>query len=77
MLFTPCNQRLKTTEEVEQYFPGFMAFVDCTEQPIPRPKNKKKSGHIIQVKKETCSQKPVCSKSEGDDNLQIQAQTDR
>jgi hypothetical protein len=27
-------------EEVEQYFPGFLAFVDVTEQPIPRPKNR-------------------------------------
>ncbi len=27
---------------MEEYFPGFMAFTDCTEQPIPRPKNKKK-----------------------------------
>jgi len=27
---------------VEEYFPGFMAFTDCTEQPIPKPKNKKK-----------------------------------
>ena len=32
-------KRLKTKEEVEQYFPGFMAFTDCSEQPIPRPKN--------------------------------------
>lgn len=32
-------KRLKTKEEVETYFPGFMAFTDCTEQPIPRPKN--------------------------------------
>ena len=31
------TKRLKTPEEVEQYFPGFMAFTDCTEQPIPRP----------------------------------------
>ncbi|MDR4491490.1 MAG: transposase [Candidatus Nitrosocosmicus sp.] len=30
---------LKTREEVERYFPGFMAFTDCSEQPIPRPKN--------------------------------------
>jgi hypothetical protein len=37
------TKKLKTKEEVEQYFPGFMAFTDCTEQPIPRPtKNKKK-----------------------------------
>ena len=34
------TKRLKTKEEVEEYFPGFMAFTDCTEQPIPRPKNK-------------------------------------
>ena len=34
------TRRLKTTEEVEEYFPGFMAFTDCTEQPIPRPKNR-------------------------------------
>ena len=34
------TKRLKTKEEVEAYFPGFLAFVDCTEQPIPRPKNR-------------------------------------
>ena len=34
------TRRLKTKEEVEQYFPDFMAFVDVTEQPIPRPKNR-------------------------------------
>lgn len=33
-------KRLKTKEEIEQYFPGFLAFVDCTEQPIPRPKSR-------------------------------------
>jgi len=34
------TKRLKSKEEVEQYFPGFMAFIDCTEQQIPRPENK-------------------------------------
>jgi DDE superfamily endonuclease/Helix-turn-helix of DDE superfamily endonuclease len=34
------TRRLKTKEEVEQYFPGFLAFVDVTEQPIPRPENR-------------------------------------
>lgn len=34
------TKRLKTPEEVEQYFPGFMAFTDCSEQAIPRPKNR-------------------------------------
>lgn len=32
-------RRARTPEEVEQYFPGFMAFIDATEQEIPRPKN--------------------------------------
>ena len=30
-------RRLGTVEEVERYFPGFKAFVDTTEQEIPRP----------------------------------------
>ncbi len=34
------TKRLKTLQEVEQYFPGFMAFIDCTEQQIPRPEDK-------------------------------------
>ena len=36
------TKRLKTPEEVEQYFPGFLSFIDCTEQQIPRPVNKRK-----------------------------------
>jgi hypothetical protein len=31
------TKRLKTSEEVEQYFPGFLSFIDTTEQQIPRP----------------------------------------
>jgi hypothetical protein len=34
------TRRLRTTEEVERYFPGFKAFIDSTEQEIPRPENK-------------------------------------
>ena len=34
------TKRLKTPEEVEQYFPGFLSFIDSTEQPIPRPVDK-------------------------------------
>jgi hypothetical protein len=33
-------QRLKTPAEVEKYFPGFLAFTDCTEQQISRPVDK-------------------------------------
>src|SRR3954470_22073338 len=36
------TKRLKTTEEVEQYFPGFLAFIDSTEQQIPRPTDNKR-----------------------------------
>ena len=35
------TKRLKTPEEVEQYFPGFLSFVDSTEQQIPRPEDKR------------------------------------
>jgi len=34
--------RLGTLEEVEAHFPGFKAFLDATEQEIPRPKDKGK-----------------------------------
>ena len=34
------TKRLKTQDEVEHYFPGFKAFIDVTEQQIPRPKHK-------------------------------------
>ena len=34
------TKRLKSIQEVEEFFPGFMAFTDCSEQQIPRPKNK-------------------------------------
>ena len=36
------TKRLRAPEEVEKYFPGFIAFVDCSEQQIPRPKNKER-----------------------------------
>ena len=37
------EEELRTIDEVEEeYFPGFKAFIDSTEQEIPRPKNKKR-----------------------------------
>lgn len=36
------TKRLRTPEEVEQHFPGFIAFTDCTEQQIPRPENRRR-----------------------------------
>ena len=35
-------RRLQTLDEIEAMFPGFKAFLDATEQEIPRPKNKRK-----------------------------------
>ena len=35
-------RRLQTLDEVEAMFPGFKAFLDATEQEIPRPKSKSK-----------------------------------
>jgi len=34
------TKRLKTPQEVEKYFPGFLSFIDSTEQHISRPINK-------------------------------------
>jgi hypothetical protein len=45
------TKRLKTPEEVEQYFPGFLAFTDSTEQQIPRPVNKRRSTAYYSGKK--------------------------
>jgi hypothetical protein len=46
------TRRLQTLEEVEAYFPGFKAFIDATEQEIPRPKSKlKRKTHYSGKKK--------------------------
>lgn len=46
------TKRLKTpAEEVEQYFPGFIAFTDCTEQQIPRPVDKERRKTFYSGKK--------------------------
>jgi len=45
------TRRLRTIDEVEWYFPGFKAFVDSTEQEIPRSKNKRKGRVTIGIKR--------------------------
>ena len=49
------TKRLKTPQEVEKYFPGFLTFIDFTEQQIFRPvdkrKKKKKKKAYYSVKK--------------------------
>ena len=64
------TKRLKTKEEVEKYFPGFMAFTDCTEQPIPRPKNRmKRRAVLFRQEEKTHSQESVYSEPKGIVNL--------
>jgi hypothetical protein len=45
------TRRDRTIDEVEENFPGFKAFIDATEQEIPRPKNKRKSKSYYSGKK--------------------------
>jgi len=48
-------------EEVEEYFPGFMAFVDCTEQPIPRPSKNKKKRRLFYSGKKRMHTVKICT----------------
>jgi hypothetical protein len=41
-LYKRTRRRARTIDEVEEYFPGFKAFIDSTEQEIPRPENKRR-----------------------------------
>jgi hypothetical protein len=45
------TKRLRTTQEIEKHFPGFLSFIDCTEQQIPRHKNKERRKHYFSRKK--------------------------
>jgi len=45
-------KRLRTLDEVEKYYPaGFLAFIDSTEQRIPRPVDKKRKKIFYSGKK--------------------------
>jgi hypothetical protein len=45
------TRRARTIDEVEEYFPGFKAFIDSSEQEIPRPENKRKRKSYYSGKK--------------------------
>jgi hypothetical protein len=49
------TKRLKTPEEIEKYYPGFLSFIDSTEQQIPRPMytNRRKIFYSGKKKKHT------------------------
>ena len=50
-LYKRTRRRARTIDEVEENFPGFKAFIDTTEQEIPRPKNKRKRKSYYSGKK--------------------------
>ncbi|MER5175536.1 MAG: transposase family protein [Candidatus Nitrosocosmicus sp.] len=45
------TKRLQMPEEVEKYFPGVLAFIDSTEQQIPRPESKERRKMYFSGKK--------------------------
>ena len=51
------TKRLRTPEEVEQYFPGFIAFIDCTEQQIHKAKEQEKKEDVLFRKEEKAYRK--------------------
>jgi hypothetical protein len=57
------TKRLKTKEEIEKYFPGFMAFTDCTEQSTHSKTSKEqeeKKAILLWKEKETHAQSRIC-----------------
>ena len=58
------TKRLKTPEEVEQYFPGLLSFTDSTEQQIPRPvdKDRRKMYYSGKKKRHTVKNQLVVNK---------------
>ena len=47
-LYKRTRRRLRTIDEVEEeYFPGFKAFIDSSEQEIPRPKEQKEEEKLL------------------------------
>jgi hypothetical protein len=63
----PITKRLKTPEDVEKYFPGFLAFTDCTEQQIPRPidRERKKIFYSLGKKKRHTVKNQITVNSRG------------
>src|SRR5437868_2090007 len=65
-LYKRTRRRLRTIDEVEEYFPGFKAFIDSSEQEIPRPKNKRKrKGYYSGKKKKHTVKTQYMVNSEG------------
>jgi Helix-turn-helix of DDE superfamily endonuclease len=50
-LYKRTRRRLRTIDEVEEYFPGFKAFIDSSEQEIPRQRTREREKATILVKR--------------------------
>ena len=46
------TRRLRTIDEVEEYFPGFKAFIDSSEQENPKTKEQEKEKELLLWQKE-------------------------
>ena len=55
------TKRLKTSDEVEQYFSVFLAFIDTTEQRIPRSIDKTEKIYSILAKRKNNGKDTVYS----------------
>jgi hypothetical protein len=75
------TRRLRTIDEVERYFPGFKAFIDSSEQEIPRPENKrrrksffysgKKKKHTVKTQYMVNSESTILLHKTGHDRVRI------
>lgn len=60
------TKKIESIEELETLFPGCMAFIDATEQEIPRPKNKhKRKTHYSGKKKRHTVKTQLAVNSQG------------
>jgi hypothetical protein len=59
------TRRLRTIDEVEKYFPGFKAFIDSSEQEIPRPKKRRRKSYYSGKKKKHTVKTQYMVNSEG------------
>jgi hypothetical protein len=58
-------KKIESVKELEEMFPGFVAFLDATEQEVPRPKNKhkRKTHYSGKKKKHTVKTQLTVNKS--------------
>ena len=75
-LYKHTRRRLRTIDEVEEFFPCFRAFIDATEQGIPRPKKQKEEEKFVIVGNEK-QLPPIKHFNIGEDKQETDEDTDR